>query len=294
MSPQLSIVIAVQGGSSRLEQVLDALDVQCPPEVEVLVCFAAEESEVPRICQGRRVRLVAGARSALIPELWRDGISAATGERVALSIGHCRPASDWVKKLRDADLATFAAVGGALENEPESDALGWAVYILRYARFAPPFARVETPDLPGDNALYDRTALLPHAAAFADGFWEPEIHALLLKDGRRLLLDPTLLSIHANGYRALAFAKQRLRHGARFGLDRARSMSLPRALAQIALYPLVPAVFGAKVLSQAWKRPSLRAHLPAALPHLALFVNAWSLGELGGTARALVERVRSG
>ena len=293
MSPQLSIVIAVQGGSSRLEEVLDTLQPQCSPEVEVLVCFAAEESDVPRICHGRPVHLVPGARSALIPELWRDGIAAALGDRVALSIGHCRPAADWVSKLRHADLGTFAAVGGALENEPESDALGWAVYILRYARFSPPFASVETGDLPGDNALYDRRALLPHAPAFADGFWEPEIHALLLKEGRRLLLDPTLVSVHANGYRALSFAKQRLRHGSRFGFDRARSMSLPRALAQIALYPLVPAVFGAKVISQAWKRPNLRAHLPSALPHLALFINAWSLGELGGTARAVVGRVRS-
>jgi hypothetical protein len=236
---------------------------------------------------------VPGARSALIPELWRDGIAAATGERVALSIGHCRPAPDWVNKLRDADLATFAAIGGALENEPDSDALGWAVYILRYARFSPPFASVETADLPGDNALYDRKALLPHTPAFVDGFWEPEIHALLLKEGRRLLLDPSLISVHANGYRAWAFAKQRLRHGSRFGFDRALRMSLPRALGQIALSPLVPAVFGVKVLSQAWKRPRLRAHLPAALPHLALFVHAWSLGELGGTARALVDRARA-
>jgi hypothetical protein len=183
-------------------------------------------------------------------------------------------------------------VGGALDNEPRADALGWAVYILRYARFTPPFAERETPDLPGDNVVYDRRALLKHAEAFSDGFWEPEIHALLVQEGKRLLLTPALLSVHVNGYAALSFAQQRLRHGTRFGFERAQRMSAPRRLAQLTLAPLVPAVFGAKVLREALKRPALRAHVPSALPYLLLFVNAWALGELGGTAKAMLERAR--
>jgi hypothetical protein len=236
---------------------------------------------------------VPGASSALIPELWRDGILAASKSRVALSIGHCKPGPGWVKTLREADLDTFAGIGGALENEAAANALGWAVYILRYSRYTPPFDARETPDLPGDNVVYDRAALLAHQAAFTEGFWEPEIHALLVKDGKRLLLDPSLVSIYVNGYGLRSFAAQRLRHGVRFGLERAGRMSLLRGLAQLTLAPLVPAVFGAKVLREAWKRPPLRAHLPAALPYLAVFVNAWALGELGGTARALYQRVRS-
>lgn len=290
MKPALSIVLAVQGGAGRLREVLDALEPQCDDAVEIVLCYAAEEeTEVTELCRGRAVHLVAGARGALIPHLWRDGIRAASSDRVALSIGHCKPAPDWVAKLRAADLDTFAAVGGALENEQVSDALGWAVYILRYARYMPPFDARETGDLAGDNAVYARPALLAHADAYEQGFWEPEIHALLLKEGRRLLLDPELLSVHVNAYGALDFAQQRFRHGARFGFDRARHMPPWRRLAQLALFPLVPAVFGAKVVREAWKRPSLRAHLPAALPYLAVFVNAWVLGELGGTAKALVK-----
>jgi hypothetical protein len=289
MKPALSIVLAVQGGAGRLREVLDALEPQCDLNVEIVVCYAAEETEVTDLCRGRAVRLVAGARDALIPHLWRDGIRAARSDRVALSIGHCKPAPDWVAKLRAADLDTFAAVGGALENEQPCDALGWAVYILRYARYMPPFDARETGDLAGDNAVYARPALLAHADAYEQGFWEPEIHALLLKEGRRLLLDPGLLSVHVNAYGALDFAQQRFRHGARFGFDRARHMPPWRRLVQLALFPLVPAVFGSKVVREAWKRPGLRAHLPEALPYLAMFVNAWVLGELGGTAKAVVK-----
>jgi len=293
MNAGVSIVVAVQGGSSRLTEVLDELSRQAGPEVEVLVAYAAEETEVPALCQGRPVELVAGARGALIPELWRDGILAASKSRAALSIGHCKPSPDWVKTLRQADLDTFAAIGGALENEAAANALGWAVYILRYSRYTPPFDARETPDLPGDNVVYDRAALLAHREAFAEGFWEPEIHALLVEDGKRLLLDPALVSVYVNGYGLRSFAAQRLRHGVRFGLERAGRMSPLRGLAQLTLAPLVPAIFGAKVLREAWKRPQLRAHLPAALPYLAVFVNAWALGELGGTARCLYRRIRS-
>lgn len=292
MKPRLSIVLAVQGGSSRVPEVLDAIASQAGPDVEVLVAYATEDWRVPSICAGRPVRLVPGAQTALIPELWRDGIRAAESDRVALSIGHCKPGPGWVSALLQADLETFAGVGGALDNEPRADALGWAVYILRYARFSPPFAERETPDLPGDNVVYDRQSLLRHADAFNDGFWEPEIHALLVKEGRRLLLTPSLLSVHVNGYATFSFAEQRLRHGTRFGFERALHMSATRRIAQLTLAPLVPAVFGAKVLREALKRPALRAHLPTALPYLMLFVNAWALGELGGTAKAMLKLAR--
>jgi hypothetical protein len=55
--------------------------------------------------------------------------------------------------------------------------------------------------------------------------------------------------------------------------------SLLRKVAQLAAFPLVPAVFGAKVVREALKRPKLRAELPAALPYLAVFVHAWAVGE---------------
>lgn len=290
MRPALSVVIAVQGGAERLTEVLDCLLPQCDEQVEVLVCYAAEETSVPRLCAGRSVRTLAGEQGALIPHLWRDGIRAARADRVALSIVHCRPRPDWVGRLKAADLGTFAGIGGGLENEPHSDALGWAVFMLRYAPYAPPFVARETGDLPGDNAVYDRKALLAHESAFESGFWEPEIHARLLREGRRLLLDPELLSVHANGYGALDFAKQRFLHGTRFGFDRARQMGAARRLAQLVLSPLVPTVFGAKVARTALKHEALRGHLAQALPYLTLFVHAWALGEALGTARALANK----
>ena len=108
---ELTIVLAVQRGVERLTDVLSALGQQVTPEVEVLVCYAGEETRVPDLVVERPgLRLLAGDTGALIPHLWRDGIHAAGGKRVALSVVHCRPGPDWVRGLLDADLSQRSAV----------------------------------------------------------------------------------------------------------------------------------------------------------------------------------------
>jgi hypothetical protein len=236
------------------------------------------------------VSTLCGASGALTPELWRDGILAASGERIALSIVHCRPGPRWVDALLGADLTQYCGVGGRLMNDPGSDAVGWAIFIMRYLRYALPQQRHETYDIPGDNAVYDRASLLQHRGAFAHGFWEPEVHRLLRAEGRRLLFDPDLRTTYYNGYRVQEFAGQRHRHGVQFGFDRARQMPAPKRWAYLAASPAIPLVFGARIVRGAWRSPDAQPHLLRALPYLGLFLCAWALGEAQGILRALFER----
>jgi hypothetical protein len=180
-------------------------------------------------------------------------------------------------------LTSHAGIGGSFVNTPGADALGWAVFLLRYLRYTPDAPSKETGDLPGDNALYDRDAVLQYKDAFRDGFWEPEVHALMLRDGKRLLFDPNLESVHANGYRAGEFALQRFRHAVRFGRSRGREMSAPRRALQVAVAPAVPLIFGSKIVRAALRQPGFRQPLVRSLPYLALFLHAWAAGELVGT-----------
>src|SRR5579862_1290703 len=119
------------------------------------------------------VTVLEAPAGSLVPHLWRDGILAAKAPRVALSVVHCRPSADWVANLIAADLDTFAGVGGAIANDRTSDARGWAIYMLRYLRYAPPFTPRETTDLPGDNVVYNRSRVMSVKETFAEGFWEP-------------------------------------------------------------------------------------------------------------------------
>jgi hypothetical protein len=286
----LSVVLAVQGGHQKLEGVLAELDRQIgsATDVEVIVAYdAAEEKHLVATTYPWLV-MCRGSDGALIPHLWRDGIDRARGERIALTIVHCRPAPGWLNRLRSADLTSFAAVGGGFENAPDADAMGWAIHLLRYLGHTPPFEGRVTLDVAGDNAVYDKKELQRHQAAFREGFWEPEVHALMGKAGAQLKVDPELVSIHDNGYPLLGFALQRYRHGTRFGRDRARAMSRPRRLAQLCASPLVPLVFGSKIARRAISRGDVRPHLLPALPYLLIFLHAWALGELRGTAQAVV------
>ena len=293
MTMRLSIVLAVQGGSARLAEVLECLDVQRRQGVEVLVCFARSEPGVGEICAGRPwIVPVEGAPGALVPHLWRDGILRATAPRVALSVVHCQPEPGWVDALLAADLQRFAGVGGAIDNDPRSNARGWAIFLLRYLRYAPPFEAHESSDLPGDNVVYDRRALLEHADALADGFWEPTIHALLIQEGRRLLLDPSIAVTHVNGYGAGEFARLRFSHGRRYGRDRAQAMQPLKRLLYLALSPAIPLVFGAKITRGALAKSSTRRALARAFPVLVGFLLAWAAGEMVGALEGVRGRAR--
>lgn len=290
MTIRLTVVLAVQGGIDRLPAVLDTLRPQCGEGIQVLVCYTEVDRGVRDACRDESwVTLVAAPRGSLIPHLWRTGILRADAPRVALTVVHCRPEPDWIATLLEADLERFAGVGGAIDNDPRSDACGWAVYMLRYLQYARPFSPRETADIPGDNVVYDRRVLLAHADAFADGFWEPRIHTLLLRHGYRLLLDPAVAVIHSNGYGVREFSGMRLAHGRRYGRDRAAAMPNTRRLLYLAVSPAAPLVLLAKVVRRALGRPTSRRALLRALPALLLFVSAWGAGEVRGVMDAVLE-----
>jgi hypothetical protein len=284
-APDLSIVLAVHGGGWRLPEVLRALERQAEG-AEVLVAHAPGEPGVAdALAAAPWARGLEATRRCLTPELWRDGMLAARGARVALTVVHCRPAADWVARLRAADLLTHAAVGGSIDADPVSDGLGWAAWILRYVRHAPTQPARESTDLAGDNVVYDRAAVMAHAGTFADGFWEPRVHARLRDAGARLLFDPALRVIHCNGYTPGELLSQRYHHGRQYGFERAAGMTPVRRLAYALAAPAAPVVFLVKLLRQGAGQELARRHLLRALPCLLALLSAWGAGEAAGAWR---------
>ena len=288
MTPRLSIVVAVQGCADGLDTLLEVVLEQMLPDVELLVCAGRDWDRASVACASHAgVQLLRAKRQALTPHLWRDGILAARAPRVAITIAQHVPALDWVERLLAADLENYCGVGGALDIERSASGGSWAAYLLRYAAYAPGGACREVADVPGDNAVYDRAALLAHREAFADGFWEPEIHARLLAEGGRILFDPALVVKQRAELEACEFASQRLAHGARFGFDRSVRLSRSLRVVYAVAAPAAPLILGFKVCLRTWRRPELRRYLPRALPLLTVFLLAWGLGETRGALSAL-------
>src|SRR5260370_29255862 len=149
---KLSIVVGVQHAQENVAQIVRALAPTLHPEVEVLFCHTAAYPDLPALVgtQGH-VRVIPGPAGSLIPHLWRDGILAARGERVATTTAHCIPAAGWVEALIAADLDN-AALGGTIENDPNADAKARAISLLRYSAFAPPEVKRHVRDLAADKA----------------------------------------------------------------------------------------------------------------------------------------------
>lgn len=286
--PSLSIVIAVQSASENLSEILRRLDCGRHPDVEFLICHADARSEAlfPAPVSGN-VRVLRGPAGSLIPHLWREGILAARHEMVAITTAHCIPDDSWLDCLREADMQGIAGLGGTIENDLDSNSKDWAIFLLRYAAFAPPQVSRRVNEIAADNAVYRRSEILRHSDLLQDGFWEPSFHARFRADGLGLALEPRLRVVHRNRYGGRQFLFQRFAHGRHFGHDRAACLHWSRRVMLVALSPVLPLVFLQKILRTTVSDARLRRRLPGALPWLLLFLCGWGLGEASGYIRSL-------
>jgi hypothetical protein len=290
-APSLSVVIAVQMAQQNLPEIMRRLACERYPEVEFLVCYTDADPDVPRLLAQRgNVRALPGLPGSLIPQLWRDGILAARHATVAITTAHCIPDENWLKCLLQADLRGVAGMGGVFENHPDSDAAGWAIFMLRYISFAPPQTARQVEEIAADNAIYRRADILGHRDLLQRGFWEPSFHARFRAAGLSLALEPRLRVIHRNRYGARQFFGQRFAHGREFGLTRAARLPRLKRILLIILSPLLPLVFLRKIVTVAQRQPQYRRRLGRAFPWLCFFLLGWGLGEARGYVESIAPR----
>jgi hypothetical protein len=255
----LSIVVASNGTPGSVEAFLAALDGQ------------TEGAEV----------LVQDRPGALVPELWRDGIDAATGDAVALTISPMRPAPDWVETLRRR-LASDEVVAGAIDPGDGLRIVDWAEYFSRYARDMRPFERRENPEIPGDNCAYRRELLLRTRELWKDGFWEPDVNRALGAQGVALWHDPDVVVFQGRSAGFGAFFRQRLRHGRAYGHQRGARFGAGRNVVGVLLAVVVPFVLLVRTAREVFSRGRHRGRLVVSLPALFAFDAAWAAGEAMG------------
>jgi hypothetical protein len=291
----LSIVIAVQHAQGNLPDIIAALRPAAYPDVEFIFCHTpADPWTSALVGVGENIRVLHSQPGSLIPTLWRDGIVAALGEKVATTTAHCIPEADWVERLASANLKEVVGVGGTIGNASQSDAKGWAILMLRYSAFSLPQAPREVNEIAADNALYRRRDILRHADLLARGFWEPSFHARFRAEGLRLCLDPALRVTHRNRYTAAQFAIQRLAHGYEFGFSRGSALPMSKRLRLTLLSPGVPVVLLRRIMAAIRDKPVVHARLPRAFFWLTAFLLSWSAGEAIGYIATLFSSSHEG
>ena len=279
----LTVVVASNGAPGSVEACLAALAPQVDG-AEVLVYEpAASGGDVQTAFPWARfVERLGG----LVPDLWRDGIDAATGDVVALTISTMRPAPDWVTRIRE-QLAEDEVVAGAIEPADGLRVVDWAEYFCRYARDMLPFPRRENPEIPGDNCAYRRTLLERTKETYRDGFWEPEVNRVLRGQGVTLWHDPSVVVSFGRSAGFGAFMRQRLAHGRAYGRQRGGRFTAVRNSLGLELALLVPFLLVARTAREVFSRRRLRTRFLLAVPVLFAYDVAWAIGEARGHLDAM-------
>lgn len=287
-SPKLSIVVGSHNARSSIGSCLRSLEGQRHGwEMEIIVVDNSTDGTDQIVAKEfSGVQLVQSPECQFIPELWEQGIRRSSGEIVAITTAHCIPEVHWVQEILKAhEESPCVGIAGAIENEAQATLVDWAVYFCRYSRYMRPFLSHSVNDIPADNASYKRWALDRCEDVRRNGFWEPEIHAELIKDGFELLMNPAIGVCHQTSFSFLDFVRQRFWHGKQFGMDRAAKLSTLWRAIYILFSPLVPFVFLFRITRNVVARWKNVDKLLLSLPILFLFLLSWSLGELIGSLR---------
>ena len=225
----------------------------------------------------------ASGAELLTPHLWGIGMREARGDVVAITTSHFVPASTWLAVIKDRFSRLEAAgIGGRIDPPSSSNLVDWATYFQRYSAYLEMSGEQEVRDIAGDNAAYRRSDLLRHPQFFQEGFWEPDFHKLVLKEGKRLVFVPEMVVRMQNSFGFWPFIGQRFHHAIQFGQARMRGKGLGVRLLGVCALPLIPPLFMTKILMRVWRGRRYRGAFFASLPVLGCFLTAWALGEVLG------------
>ena len=280
----VSVIVASHNAKETIAKCLAAIrEQQEGQNVEILVVDNSTDGTTEILRQRfPNVNLIVERPSALIPELWATGIRQSVGQVVAITTAHCIPDEGWLAAILRAHESPVAAVGGAIESDPEVGIVDWAIYFCRYSPYMLPFHEREAVDLAGDNASYKRVHLDNVELSWRNGFWEPAVHAELRNAGLQLLLTPAIVIRHKRSFSVWGFIVQRFHHGIQFGRERAARFKTPMRIVYFLLSPIIPVLYVARIARQVILKRGLWDKFLLAFPAMSVFLIAWTLGEAIG------------
>lgn len=294
--PVLSVVLASNGDDRVLGAALASLQRTCegiPTEFIVVSTGMNEGSRIPGVLTlPAELRIEQQPPGTLTPVLWGTGARMARGRSVAFTTDQLRVGPSWAPSLLEAVDGGAAGVGGPIAAAPGASPALLATHLVRFSAFAPAAwpTRSQAKDIPGDNAIYRRDALLQHGDLLAEGFWEFEFHRRFERSGEFLEMIPGAIATLTSPPSFRALLRQRYRHARLFAASRVSRHGASR-LRLLFAAPLVPLVLLARIGRRAAVGRDSRSFV-AALPWLAVLTASWALGEASGAIAIHPARVR--
>ena len=300
-TPELSVVVTVVSDTSEaadtqhLEKCLEALRRQADaPPMELLVTC---NGRLPGVDQLRQrypdVNFIAveklrthrsGPSREHHDELRGIGIRAAHAPLVALIEDVGLPDPHWAAQLVSEHAASYAAVGGAMENGIDR-ALNWAVYFGDFGRYQNPVPRGPSMFVSDANVCYKRAALERVADAWPESYNEARVHGALAARGEVLALSPEVVVRQGRlNLRLGPVLTERYVWGRSFAATRVAGAPASRRFVMAAMTPLLPFVLFLRQAKKVLASGRNRGSFVRSAPLTVLLNTAWSWGEFVGYA----------
>ena len=223
-----------------------------------------------------------------MPQLKARGIAATNATALAFLEPKAVPAPGWAAALiRARAAAPEAALGGTVRFAGRGTAADQAAFIFEYAEFsAAQLQSGRTRDLPGNNMVLPRAALLAHCGDIlaGEGLNKPFCQARLTAAGVPLQLVPGMAVAMTTAHRLAGLLSSRMRYARCFGGTRLALASPGQRWRYRLGAPAVPVLVLAKRMRAA-SRAETGPRRPFTLPTLALLCLAWAAGEIAGSWR---------
>ena len=285
-APDVAVILILRDPGDRPEAVLAALADQ-PEAAGFAVILVDGRPDGPRFAAPAGV-IHLRASELNMPQLKARAIAATNATALAFLEPKAPPAPGWAAALIGARTAApEAALGGTVRFAGRGTAADQAAFIFEYADFSA--ARLEsgrTRDLPGNNMVLPRAALLAHCGDILarEGLNKPFCQARLLAAGVPLLLVPGMAVAMTTSHQLSGLLSSRMRYARCFGGTRV-ALAAPGQRWRYRLgAPLVPVLVLVKRMAAAG-RAETGPRRPGTLPALALLCLAWAAGEIAGCWR---------
>jgi hypothetical protein len=293
--PHLSVVIVVVSDIKHLEGCLSALRQQVnPPVMEIIVPYNSRDYDIPslksrfpdvhfnRVDHFRSFVGHSRLRHEHLDELRAIGLALAQGEIVALLEDHDRPDQCWARNIIEAHEESYAAIGGAIENEVDR-LLNWAIYFCDFGRYQNPLKPGLATRLSDVNISYKRQALSAIKKVWQDFYHEPFVNGSLMAQGQKLWLSPRIVVYqHRENLKLSAALRERYEWGRYYAGNRVKKLMLIKRLIYLALAPILPFLLAVRKTRDVLIKRRLIGVFVSAFPLTFLLTLFWSVGEFIG------------
>ena len=282
MTIKLSILIASWNGVESLRRCLTSLIKQAETEAEVIAVSNFSTKDLADDARFSFVKFIELAAEITVPQLRSYGIGLSNGEIIALAEDHCFFDENWCQDIKKAHESNLAAIGGAIENADNSQALDWAVYFYDYGKYMPPNEAGETPTLSGFNASYKKEVLDELRENYADGFFETFFNEELKLRGHKLYLTDSAMIYHAKNYELKKTLIQFYHLARSFAAKRVSAAPFSKRAAFAIVSLALPIILPTRIALNIIKKKRHIKELVSSFPLIITLMSAWSWGEFCG------------